>query len=832
MKYLVLVAFLFFFTATSIAQRGNDDGYLLYNVEQGETLYSISKRYSVEQRELLNLNPELVNGLKAGMQLRIPVSQNENIEPIVPAPTIQKLPSFTTYEVKRNNTLHFIAQQFDIEVEDILKYNPEAENGIRRGQVLRIPDKDDLEEIKAGGTLGNEAEEPLVIHKVVGDETLYGISRQYGVSISALLAANPEARSRLPIGMELIIPSAEDMPEQESNDVVEGEYFTYLVESGDTYWSLEKKYNTTQAELESLNPALSDGLLAGLRIKIPTYNLPEVQSVPVHENAFINYEVQKGETLYNISKRYNIKISELRRVNPALQMRGLMAGEIIFVPKIVNQNQNPAMAEVQGNDAIPESVPETNFSLENTNSTSNQITAGNQYTTEVMQQDENMDGNVSENPIDYSVEVYSDNIPVMCTPDPLAASGYYQVGLLLPLYLNANDTVNRIRITPEELMEDTAFMNSIDDMSEIPVDTFRWREEEIIYPGSESFLNFYEGILLAVDSLQRAGMHIQLNVFDTNHDKQVVDSLIQLDTFRDLDLIIGPVYPDIQASVSSFAYKNRIPMVSPLSSSGNFEESNPYYFKANPTKEYLVKTTADYIKDEYYDANLNVLKVGDYTNLPEAELVNMCREKFFNTGYSNQSDKLLFHEYDLESDGSLGLSRIVYKDQKNIFIIPSATEAQVSQGINNLNTLAENYPLTLIGLSNFKNYSSIQVEYFHHVNMTLLSPYFIDYKSKVTNRFIEAYRDNYSAEPDQYSFQGYDVAFYFMSALYNYGRDFIDCLPNLQVDLTQTDFSFDRVTRMGGYMNTGLFIVNYTPDYDVVKKGIIGTQNQVYTADN
>jgi ABC-type branched-subunit amino acid transport system substrate-binding protein len=183
---------------------------------------------------------------------------------------------------------------------------------------------------------------------------------------------------------------------------------------------------------------------------------------------------------------------------------------------------------------------------------------------------------------------------------------------------------------------------------------------------------------------------------------------------------------------------------------------------------------------------------------------------------------VLFHEYNLENEGALGLSRILRKDQDNVFIIPSATEAQVSVAVTNLNAVAENYPVTLIGLSNFQRYKSIQTEYYHHVHMNLLSPYYVDYQSPVVNRFIRKFRSNYSAEPSQYSDQGYDVAFYFMSALFNYGKDFIDCLPYHQVDLTQGEFHFEKVNRNGGYMNGGLFILRYEPDYSIRMKGVIG----------
>jgi len=214
--------------------------------------------------------------------------------------------------------------------------------------------------------------------------------------------------------------------------------------------------------------------------------------------------------------------------------------------------------------------------------------------------------------------------------------------------------------------------------------------------------------------------------------------------------------------------------------------------------------------------------MGDYSNIPEGELVKLVREKLLFSEDRNKTGKVLFHEYRFSADGPEGLKALLSKDQENIFIIPSETEAQVSVAVTTLNALAEQYPVTLIGLTNFQRYKSIQTEYFHRTRLNYLTPYFVNYESPVVNQFIRKFRRNFYAEPNQFSFQGYDVAFYFMSALFQYGKDFTGCLPELKVSLTQSELAFDRVNHDGGYINTGLFIMQYEPDYDVTLRGVTG----------
>lgn len=785
--FLVLVL-LWGFHSNAQDKRIQENGqtYLVHEIKSGETIFSLCNTYSVQKMDLLNANPDLIFGLKAGQKLKIPVdgSQQGKEQKAVPQ---ELTPVFHIYKVRRRDSMYSIAKKFEVSVEDILKYNPIIKKeGLQKGQKLQIPDAIDLRRIKKLQAQQEQVEKApestLRTHKVVGDETLYSISKKYNCSIAALLAVNPEAKKGLKIGMELIIPKSETQPVTEKKEVAYNGFFTHLVETGETFWGLERKYHVTQEELVKINPALNNGLLAGLRIKIPvSSDLPDIKVEPVDQAAFEKHEVKRGETLFSLSNQYQVNISQIKDANPVLNYRGLLAGETILIPKKTETAESEKQEVTQSQEKAEPSKP-----------------------------------------ISHRVKIIARPQPVNCMPDPEAAYQQYNVALFLPLYLEANDTVNRVHMSHDEMLLDSTLMSQFDDPDDLPADTFKIRDEKIIFPRSENFVHFYEGVLLAVDSLQKAGMNVNLHVYDTNQDQAVVDSLIRLDEFRQMDLIIGPVFPNLQASVANFAYQNQIPMVSPLSSSGNFEDTNPYYFKVNPTKDFLIRQTADYIGDEYFNKNLVVLQMGEYRYLPEAKLVDLCREKFFSSGFGDAGNDVRFNEYEFKSDGYWGLRRILNKRRENVFIIPSETEAQVSVAISNINSLSGDYPVTLVGMSNFQRYQSIQPDYFHHVNLHLLSPFYVDYESSFTNNFIRKFRKNFSAEPNQFSFQGYDVAYYFMSALFQYGKNFTECLAGHQVDLTQGEYYFDKVSRDGGYMNQGLFIVHYKRDYTTTIDGYEG----------
>ncbi|MGE4586663.1 MAG: LysM peptidoglycan-binding domain-containing protein [Mangrovibacterium sp.] len=519
----------------------------------------------------------------------------------------------------------------------------------------------------------------------------------------------------------------------------------------------------------------------------------EVGGLYVRQPSFRKYRVKKKDSLYFIARRYGLEVEDILRYNPQAR-DGIEKGMILRIP-------DPDELERM---RVPVSVSHP---------------AGKEGKQDGQQSDTETPNSLG---AEFSREVVLDTLSLGSRPGRFSIGKTYHVGLLLPFYLPANDTINRIRITPEELMADSLTAFRMENSAGFPVDSFRQREESIVFPRSANFLHFYEGVLLAVDSMRKAGMDVRLHVFDTDQKKQVVDSLVNTGKLDGLDLIVGPIFPELQGTVSEFARTRQIPVVSPLSSAGNFESSNPWYFKVNPDKDVLIRRTVDYLSGICPDKNVIVVRTGLYRHLPEARLVDLLRERMQVSGERDSTGHIRFREYTLASSGTGGLENLLQKERDNIILIPSDTEARISEVVTSLNSLTGEFPVTLVGLSSFPRYRSIQTEYFHRSKLTFLSPYYVNYRDSLVNRFIRSFRAEFAAEPNQYSFQGYDVAFYFLSALFRYGRDFRSCLSHMQVHLLQSEPSFVRVSQEGGFLNQGLFVIQYQPDFDIMMKGVTG----------
>jgi peptidoglycan endopeptidase LytF len=167
-------------------------------------------------------------------------------------------------------------------------------------------------------------------------DTLYGISNQYGVSVTELASLNGVDASTLQIGQELVIP--------DKSGVNPNNMFLYTVKKGDTLYSIAKKYNTSVSAILDLNYLTNTNLSIGQVIRIPENYTPEGDiTLP----QYTNYIVQKGDTLYSISKKFQISIDVLVKDN-ALTTTVLYPGEILKI----RTNSNEVL-ECFGEDYTP-----------------------------------------------------------------------------------------------------------------------------------------------------------------------------------------------------------------------------------------------------------------------------------------------------------------------------------------------------------------------------------------------------------------------------------------------------------------------------------------------
>ena len=633
--------------------------------------------------------------------------------------------------------------------------------------------------------------EKFILHQVRTGETVYSISRYFKTESTVLLKYNPSISAGLSIGEILKIPYNENIILSEIPDLKKGDptgFASHTVESnGETAYSISKRYGITVEEIYAYNPTVQR-LRRGMVIKIPRWDLatkPESGSdqqsrsdvSAQHQTEMLEHTVVSGETLYSISKKYQVSEEELKAINPELKF-AFRSGSVIRIP-------------VHATKEAPENIhAEMIFE---TNKTKGK---GAGFET-------------------------NGNIPENCFPENrIGSSGKTVIALFLPLFLEANEQLNKDFMT--EKMDVVDIEQPI---GQLTTDTIIENEKPVrllkqFHGNSENFLQFYEGVLLAVDSMQKAGMNMVLNVFDTKDNPETVRKIKNSQSFSETDLIIGPVYENVQKEVTQISIQYQIPMISPFTPKSEILDSNPWFFQINPTRGYLAEATAELIANKYSNSNFIVVRTSSYPGAQENQLVELIRRKL--SRQANPGDGK-FTEYDFRKGRSHGLREILVPDKENVVFIPSSDEGELSVAISNINNLAVDIPITLIGAGNYQQrYPSIEIAHFHNLQMKYINPYWIDYKKPETIGYIDKFIDNFGTEPNSFGVQGFDAAWYFLNVLHIYGKDFESCLPFLNVNLVQGNYYFKRVSQSGGYMNHGASVVSYTKNYEVERQEIMG----------
>ena len=165
-------------------------------------------------------------------------------------------------------------------------------------------------------------------------DTLWGISNQYGVSVTELAELNNVDASSLKIGQVLLIPI--------KAGVNPDNMFMYTVKKGDSLYSIAKVYGTSVNKIKELNYLKSDLLSVGQVLRIPENYINEAD---LHLPSFISYTVKKGDTLYGIANKYGLNVSTVVQDN-GLKNYNLSLGQILKI-----RQNNVVIEECFGNNS-------------------------------------------------------------------------------------------------------------------------------------------------------------------------------------------------------------------------------------------------------------------------------------------------------------------------------------------------------------------------------------------------------------------------------------------------------------------------------------------------
>lgn len=607
--------------------------------------------------------------------------------------------------------------------------------------------------------------ETYYLHTVKKGETIYSISKAYGITTDELIRENPSTinglREEQTIRIKASLVSSvqptapADIPEKIRD---ESRFIYHKLQPGETIYYLSRTYSVSENEIIRSNPGIDISKLpSGFEVAVPRKDFMNTkQSFKDQDDQGYYHKVLRGETLASIARHYGVTVRDLRRENR--DIRFPQVGDYLRIP------------------GVKASSVQKDFEAD--------------QDTALIEQEEQV--------------VYQ-------RPDEFTSvrnlTGSFDVAVILPFYLSEN--AKRTEIDSSNFVSGKRTYRVIN------------RSDDWIYPRSLDFLEMYEGILLAADTLSNLGLNINIHAFDNTGDSTEIIRLIRSGNLDNMDLIIGPVHSSNLILVASYAGRLGIPVVSPVQLSSNTVLRNsPLLFMASSSLEVAQKAIASKMK-EYRDNNIVLLhsdsveEIDDINALRNYILGELSRAMPFED--IRMKDMVFYSRSIFGNDSINRLAHALSDRTENAIIVASENPPVMSESIIDIHTLSRKYKMNVFGYPNMRYLDNFNHRIWFELGLMIYSPYWIDYSQRDVRKFNSDFRSRYLTEPSEmsYAWQGYDILYYFLSGLALYGREFLTHPEIHNPDLLHTQFEFHRNSIIDGFENVKLFLIRYSNNYEV-----------------
>ena len=576
-----------------------------------------------------------------------------------------------------------------------------------------------------------------------------------------------------------------------ANKVQDMDIFYHTVESGQTVFSIAKIYDVMVADIHKLNAGSENGIKTGQRLKIPQRNY-EVKSI-LHTKSdtvkndpnYIIHTIKANETIFGLAKLYNVSEENISKANPGLSKATLTIGKKIRIPKFVPQKPVTQIIENRGAKEIYYTVPsgETPYNI---------------------------------------CRKYKTTESELLSMNPELAGGL-RAGMTIRIPLRISESELPNMITPNQQNVTAAPLVKPENMIRIalllPVDADKTQLTE----DKKNFVEYYEGFLLAVDTLRKQGFSIELFIYDIGENDPAKTRKVLQDKANELTnahLIIGGNSNEQIKLIADFAKQNQKKHIIPTFRSDE-ALNNAFVFQVNTHPRFLYEKAANAGANLF--AKYNIL----FLDTQETE------------DKDDQSEFIRIFKQELK-DRNITFKNAVYDAtnfEENILSLLSVSKpnmimtiSQSSYALQKIKTIlrmiAETKPEYNLSLFGYPIWQTFAVDYyflddFHALNTYIYSYSYADNIHPSVKLLYDKYKYWYNKSPMPKSTKialiGYDTGMYFISAIQQFGSDFEDRLSEMNYKSLQTGFNFDRINNTGGYFNKNIFIIHYDKDYTIIR---------------
>lgn len=630
-------------------------------------------------------------------------------------------------------------------------------------------------------------------YEIQAGESIYDIASKLGVTKDEIIRNNPSAADGVEAGMKLYFPApAGTAPSAPTSQI-------HTVAQGETLYGLAKRYGVTVDELIAANPGADNGIKVGQQLHVPSSAVVESSgttadaseqvrrafqgrelTMPSGDITPVYHTMLDGESIYSLAKQYNSSIEGLLISNPGLNPEEYQAGATVKVLpgtalpfNYVREGRRNDRYEVKRGESYSSVAREHGISEEELKAANPDLKRLKKGKIIVLPRpvSEQVTGEIATIPMEELRAWYEPRLEELY--DQLVAS-------------QAGNEVNIAMVLPFQLHKSA--------------------------PPKQAYLytDFYKGFLLAMDSARNVtDKHINLKVYDTQHNLNVTDSILDLPELRTMDMIIAPSEPQQLARITAYGQRNRIGVMNCFTTKNEDYRDNPYVYQVNTPTDEMMYSVTRWIDERFNGYNIIYLTA---SSQEDKEMFEQMRKHITAKRYNTQS---------IAVNGDLNyndISNLMDPGSKYLFIPSSGDKTLLKRFIKALKEVKKerfDCDLALVAYPEYVLYLKDHQADLQDVDTWMFTRFF-NAKGFRTRDLEAAYKSNFGGEPLQaiphMAIFGYDMGMYLLKSLCVDGC--IDEETPMYKGI-QNSFEWQRSNNWSGYTNQAIEFVHFSTDHQI-----------------
>lgn len=620
--------------------------------------------------------------------------------------------------------------------------------------------------------------ESYYLYKVKGKETLNGISHKLGIPVEDIILYNPSAAQGVTKKQLLFFPVADFTDNKKGTVTVAKQKVVHQVKKGQSLYGIARIYNVTVDDLVAANPNCYNDLKEGDDIIIPVNQQGRATTAtttagtPTTGNA-VFHTIQKGESMYSVAKQYNTTIENLLAINPGIYPNNFIEGDVI---KIIPNTPT--------NITIQKDVKQMMSYVAAKNDTYESIAKANNVNVEELKA-----ANPDMKKVKKGKTVY---IPKECITSRTVNSSDATEKQLERTYANQLGDIFQ-----------KAYKAKVDGVINIAIILpFQLQKQN---PPRQAFLytDFYNGFLLAVDSIGKsANKKLNINVYDTQNNLNVTDSILALDVMKKMDVIIAPSEPKQLERCNEFGLKNNVCIINCFSSKNEDYASNPMIIQLNMPASFLASAVNEMISTKFKDYEVVFLRD---TSGEDAEIISDVKQHLKSHNFKSHTIDVI-NPLDFET-----VSSFMDPGTNYLFIPTSSTKqffTKISDALVEAKEKRFDCEISLLGHPEYLASKGMKAS-LQKIDSYVYSRFFIANDKRGTdikNKFKATYGEYMIPTTPSLGILGFDLGSYIISTLANEGSF---ATSQKYFDGVQMDIELQRSSNWSGYINKCVELVHF-----------------------